>query len=162
MESSPYASGAHEDRTQGLCQVRPARPGHTGAALCLPPGPGRAPRSARAGTRPGNAPSASAPRAEGVPDSPEVRAGPASHRRGDAAASLPASPRAGRGGLSARSPSERGNGSGGTAGPGAQPAQRHAEPRQRLPSARLQQRRDTNPASGDTAGLAQAVAGLRQ
>lgn len=27
MESSPYASGAHEDRTQGLRQVRPARPG---------------------------------------------------------------------------------------------------------------------------------------
>lgn len=41
------------------------RPGHAEAALSLQRGPGQAPRSARAGTQPGNAASASPPRAAG-------------------------------------------------------------------------------------------------
>lgn len=108
------------------------------------PGPERAPRSARAGTQPGNADPASLPRAvrRAGPSGQRGRA-PGSHRR-----------RAGR----RLHPVRRPRGEGGSGGPRAQPARRHARPPARFPSARLQQRRDTNAASG--CNKAPAVAAL--
>ncbi|CAN8186460.1 unnamed protein product [Coccothraustes coccothraustes] len=78
MEPSPYAAAHTRTEPRGCARYAQdtARPGRTEAALCRPPGPGRAPRSAREGTRPGNVRFRLLPLGlREVPDPPEVRAG---------------------------------------------------------------------------------------
>ncbi|XP_063267141.1 collagen alpha-1(III) chain-like [Prinia subflava] len=153
-EETPRAHGAQplRDRSSGCARNGEAQ-AHRSCAV-PPAGPGTSSALCPAGTGPGNAVRLLPLGLREVPDPPGSAGGlPVPPARGRARLA-PRHPRAGRGGLWTRCPSERGRR---LPGARAQPAQRRQ--RARFPSARLQQRRDTNPESGRGKAAPPAVPG---